>query len=414
MFECERSALPQIRLWGNTHVVCSGPEKIAHQSYSNFPPIATDSWLHLAHGMRIFFGGDWKDGMQAKQTRVLVLYNHTGEDEYEKLKNVDPASLDFTPEYPIQVQTVREEVHALIKALRSEGFKARSINVEESLPKLESVLQRNPPDVVFNLVEFFHDSSKLEGAVAGMYELHGVSYTGAPPFALELCQRKGLTKQVLLANGVPTPRFRLLFHPRIPKRHGLHYPLIVKPAREDASSGIDKESVVHDYASLLTRLKNVFAEFTPPIIVEEFVEGRELHVSVLGNDPPAVLPIIEFDFSQFPEDHPNIISYAAKWDPLDETYHRVHSVCPAKLPKRVQKKVEEIALRAYRVTGCRDYARLDLRLDAKNHAYVLEVNPNPDLTEGVSFMESAEQAGMSFAETLRRIVEFALLRKGAT
>lgn len=131
----------------------------------------------------------------------------------------------------------------------------------------------------------------------------------------------------------------------------------------------------------------------------------------LGNDPPVVLPIIEFDFSEFLPDHPTIISYAAKWDPLDEAYHRMHSMCPAKLPKRVQKKIEEIALRAYKLTGCRDYARLDIRLDKNNHPFVLEVNPNPDLTEGVSFMESAEKAGISFSETLKMIVEFALQRK---
>jgi len=146
--------------------------------------------------------------------------------------------------------------------------------------------------------------------------------------------------------------------------------------------------------------------------VEEFVEGRELHVSILGNDPPVVLPVIEFDFSDLPPDHPTIISYAAKWNPLDETYHQVHSACPAKLSQRLKKKVDAVSLAAYRTTGVRDYARLDLRLDARNRIYVLEVNPNPDLTEGVSFMESAEKAGISFSATLRKIVEFALQRRG--
>lgn len=345
---------------------------------------------------------------------VLVLYNHVGDDEYEKLREVDPKELEFEPEYDIHVSTVTEEYEAVVKALKLEGFQARAVNIAESFERLRSVLQRRPPDVVFNMIEFIHDSAKLEGAVAGMFDLYRIPYTGAPPFALELCQRKGMTKQVLLANDVPTPKFRLLRQPKLPKRHGLHYPLIVKPAREDASSGIDKDSVVYDYASLIARLEKVFAEFSPPIIVEEFIEGRELHVSVFGNNPAIVLPIIEFDFSDIPDDHPTIISYAAKWDPLDESYHRVHSVCPAKLPRRVQKKVEEIALRAYAVTGCRDYARLDLRLNEKNEPFVLEVNPNPDLTEGVSYMDSAEKAGMTFSETLRKIVEFALERQHRT
>ena len=346
-----------------------------------------------------------------KKGRVVVLYNFVGEDEYEKLKTFDASTLDFTPQYPIRVSTVKEDFNAIVKALRKEGYSARALNVEEQVGVLERLLQRNPPDVVFNLVEFFNDKADLEPMVAGMYDLYKIPYTGAPPFALELCQRKGMAKQVLLANGVPTPKFRILRQPKMPKRHGLRYPVIVKPAREDGSAGVEKDSVVRDYDGLKERLKKTFAEFPPPIIVEEFIEGKELHVSVLGNDPPVVLPIIEFDFSEFPSDHPTIISYEAKWNPLNENYHLLHSVCPAKLPKRIRKKVEEIALLAYHVTGCRDYARLDLRLSPRNQVFVLEVNPNPDLTEGVSFMESAEKAGISFSQALAQIVEYARARR---
>jgi D-alanine-D-alanine ligase len=347
---------------------------------------------------------------ERKRPSVLVLFNQVGHDEYEALRDVDPATLGFTPEYPIHVATVREEIEAVVKALKREGYGARSVNVQEDFKILQNAL-RHRPDVVFNLVEFFHDTPGMESAVAALYELHQIPYTGAGPFALGLCNRKGLTKQVLLANGVPTPRFRLLSRPVLPRRHGLRYPLIVKPAREDASAGVSRDSVVRDYASLMEQVGRVFKEFSPPILVEEYIEGRELHVSVLGNDPPQVLPIIEFDFSDFPPDHPRIISYDAKWNPLKEEYHRVHSICPAKLNSRVRRKIEEICIRAFQITGCRDYARLDLRLDAKNHASVLEVNPNPDLTEGVSYMESAEKGGMTFSETLGKIVEFALLRR---
>ncbi|HKI95443.1 MAG TPA: ATP-grasp domain-containing protein [Gemmatimonadales bacterium] len=345
--------------------------------------------------------------MPEPKPTIAVLFNHVGEDEYEKLRNVDPATLTFEPEYELNVATVIEEYKDIAKALRREGYRVRMVNVQESIDKLERVFRRNPPDVIFNLIEHFHDEPHFEADVAALLELHRIPYTGAPPFALSLCQRKGLTKQILLANGVPTPRFRSLMSPKIPARHGLHYPLIVKPAREDASSGVEKASVVYDYAQLKARLEFMFTEFEPPVLVEEFIEGRELHVSVLGNEPPDVLPIIEFDFSNLPADHPNIISYDAKWNPLDEAFHRVHSICPADLSRRVVKKVRDIALRAYLVTGCRDYARLDFRLAPPSNVYVLEVNPNPDLTEGVSFMESAEAAGLSFDETLRMIVEFA-------
>ncbi|MBI2619601.1 MAG: ATP-grasp domain-containing protein [Ignavibacteriales bacterium] len=345
------------------------------------------------------------------KTSVLVLFNHVGEDEYEKLREIDPESLGFKPEYDIHVATVMEEYEAIVTALNKEGFNASALNLEDDLERLHDLLSSDPPDVIFNLVEYFRDDPKLEQMVAGIFDLYRVPYTGAGPFALALCQRKGLTKQLLLANGVLTPRYHVLHKPHLKSRHGLRYPLIVKPAREDASTGVENESVVYNLEQLNERIVHAFKEFTPPILVEEFIEGRELHVSVFGNDSPNVFPIIEYDFSKLPPEYPRIISYAAKWEPLKEEFHRVDSVCPAKLSKRVEKKVREQALLAYETTSCRDYARIDVRLSKENKVYILEVNPNPDLTESVSFMESAEKAGFSFSETLRMIVEMALQRK---
>jgi len=342
---------------------------------------------------------------------VVVLYNHVDEDEYEKLRDLDPATLPFEPEYDIHVATVMEEYGALVKGLRRAGYRARGVNLTDDLCVLERLLARKPPDVVFNVVEHFRDDPEHESHIAALLDVHEVPYTGCGPFALTLCRRKALTKLVLLANGVPTPRYRVLTEPRISRRHGLHYPLIVKPAREDASAGVDRESVVHDHAALVARLAYTIAEFPGAALVEEFIEGRELHVSVWGNEDPEVLPIVEFDFSALPPDHPTIISFDAKWNPLDEVFHQVFTICPARLSKRAQKRVRDAALAAYRVTGCRDYARLDLRLTRDDHPFVLEVNPNPDLTEGVSFMESAENAGYTFEAALKVIVDGALARR---
>jgi D-alanine-D-alanine ligase len=350
--------------------------------------------------------------MSDARPSVAVVFNHVDEDEYEQLRSVDPSTLAFEPEYDIHVATVMEEYQDVVKALRKAGFRARAVNIRDDLRILERALKRNRPDVVFNLIEHFKDEPEHEAHIASLFELHGIPYTGAPPFALSICRRKGLTKQVLLMNGVPTPRFRLLHDARIPRRHGLRYPLIVKPSREDASSGVERESVVYDYASLSARLDYVFAEFEAPILVEEFIEGRELHAAVWGNDSPEMLPIIEFDFSDMPADHPNIISFDAKWNPLEEVFHRVFTICPARISKRAQRRVEAAVLGAYRLTGCRGYARLDLRLTKADHPFILEVNPNPDLTEGVSFMEAAEKVGYSFEAALKTIVDFALERAG--
>ena len=349
---------------------------------------------------------------RSPKTSVVVLYNQVGEDWYEKLKQVDPATLPFKPEYPIHVATVKEEYEDVARALRRAGYRARVLNLENDLRKLERLLKRSRPDVIVNLVEFFHDDAGLEPAVAGMFDLYRIPYTGSPPFALELCLDKALTKQILRVNGVPTPRFRLLYEPKVPERLGLGFPLIIKPTWEDASAGVNRDSVVRDADQLAERLPRLLQEFDQPMLVEEFIEGPELHVSVWGNETPEALPPIEFDFSQLPPGCPPIITYAAKWDPLDEVYHRVHTICPARLSKRVLRKVQRVAIRAYELTECRDYARLDIRLQG-DKPYVLEVNPNPDLTDGVSFMESAEVAGHSFSEALARIVEFAAKRKPA-
>ncbi|UCF18890.1 MAG: ATP-grasp domain-containing protein [Gemmatimonadota bacterium] len=345
-----------------------------------------------------------------KKLRVLVLFNQVGEDWYEKLRQVDPKTLKFEPEYPIHVPTVAEECEDIARALRRAGYRARAYNLQNDLRRLERVLRRSRPDVIFNLVEFFHDDAGMEAAVAGVFDLYQIPYTGSAPFTLELCQRKGLTKRVLLDYGIATPRFKILEEPAVPAKFGLAYPVIVKPAWEDASAGVDERSVVYNDEQLGAWLPHVFREFDQPMLIEEFIDGPELHVSVWGNDPPLMLPPIEFDFSEMPEGHPPIVSYQAKWDPLSEVYHRVHTICPARLSKRVMRKVEEVAIHTYEVAECRDYARLDIRLKG-NKPYVLEVNPNPDLTEGVSFMESAERAGHSFSEALSRIVEMAAERK---
>jgi D-alanine-D-alanine ligase len=344
-----------------------------------------------------------------RKKSVVVLYNHVGEDPYEKLKAVDPEKLGFKPQYPIHVASVKEEYEAVAKALRRAGYRARAVNLENDLKKLERLLGRSRPDVVFNLVEFFHDDAELETAVAAVFDLYRIPYTGSPPFALGLCMRKALTKRVLQDHGVPTPRFKVLYEPGLPERLGLRFPVIVKPEWEDASTGVHRDSVIRDPELLAGRVEFMFREYEA-VLIEEFIEGRELHVAVWGNDRPEMLPPVEFDFSKLPPDYPPIISFAVKWNPLDEVYHQVHTVCPAPLSKRVLRRVEQVAIAAYEATECCDYARLDIRLQG-NRPYVLEVNPNPDLTEGVSFMDSAERAGYTFPQALARIVEFATERK---
>jgi D-alanine-D-alanine ligase len=350
------------------------------------------------------------NAMNRGKTSCVVLFNLVGEDEFERLRQIDPATLPFKPRYPIHVHTAHEEYEAVGRALEAENFAVSLLNIEDNLARLYGCVGSKAPDVVFNLVELFLGESRLEAAVTGLLELCAIPYTGADPFALTLCRRKSISKQIFQQQRIPTPRFRVLRTPKVTPRHGLRYPIMVKPAGEDASLGIEPGSVVHDLAQLRERVEKVFAIFGRPVMIEEFIEGRELHVAILGNSPPVALPILEYDFSALPEDHPSIITYAVKWNPLEPSYHSVHACCPADLPASTAQEVERLALRAYLATHCRDYARVDIRLSKDAKPFVLEVNPNPDLTEGVSFMESAEHAGLSFSQTLLRIVNFALAR----
>jgi D-alanine-D-alanine ligase len=349
-----------------------------------------------------------------RKASVLVLYNFCGEDEYETLRErvlsgevVSPTGDNKDLE---SISTLREEIDAIVNALRAEGFDCRAFNVEDDFDRLLGSLTSPRPDVVFNLVEYFNDDPLQEECVAGLYDLLRIPYTGSPPMTLAICQKKGLAKQILQAFKVATPRYKLAKERPVPKLTGLRYPLIVKPAWEDASAGVDDLAVVEDRAQLEARVGMILDEYKQPALIEEFIEGRELGVSVIGNKNPRVLPVEELDFSELPPNHRRIISYESKWEPLHEAFHMGKLVCPAKLSRVVMAKVKRTALRAYQALGCRDYARIDMRLDRENRLFVLEVNPNPDLTQGVGLIASAKAADIPFPAALRMIVEEALKR----
>jgi D-alanine-D-alanine ligase len=256
-------------------------------------------------------------------------------------------------------------------------------------------------------MELYRENSRLEMNLVGILEIMKIPYTGASPLALANCQSKVLAKRILNAHGIKTPGYFLVKQLAPNYRHKLNYPLIVKPAFEDASVGIDNNSIVDDAKSLARRVNYVLSTFKQAALVEEYIEGRELNVAVLGFKDPFTLPISEIDFSTMPDDLYNIVSYQAKWDPNHEAYHKTIPRCPAVLSARIEKKAKKTALEAFRIMECRDYARVDMRLSENNTLYVLEVNPNPDLTESAGFMRSAEAAGFTYTKTLKRIIGYA-------
>jgi D-alanine-D-alanine ligase len=198
-------------------------------------------------------------------------------------------------------------------------------------------------------------------------------------------------------------------------RRGYRYPLIVKPPRDDASAGIERASVVADRKSLLTRIHYVHTEFEQAALVEQYIAGREIHAAVLGNEKPVVLPLFEMEFEEDEDEeelHPHIISYDAKWDPTSEDFYAMEGRCPARdIDASLQARIEELALAAYRLLGCRDYARVDMRIDEEGNPYILEVNPNPDLADDSAFVLCAKASGRSYSQLLCEVTAMALSRR---
>ncbi|GMU87247.1 MAG: hypothetical protein AMXMBFR48_24880 [Ignavibacteriales bacterium] len=343
--------------------------------------------------------------------KVGVIYNESAPEMYGAQAKTESGDLKFIPYFEIEHQSPIDEFKEIAGFLCKQGYEAYSFNIHDSLDKLLDHLTTEKPDVVFNFVEVFGISSRYEMNIAGIYEMLGIHYTGAPVLTLANCQDKILTKKLLRSSGIQVPDFELVSEPIENLPRHLKFPVIIKPAYEDASVGIEHDAVVRDEKRLRERIAYIHNHFKQPAIVDQYIDGRELNVSVVGDEEPEALPISEIDFSEMPGHLDKIVSYQAKWDPHHEAYHRTIPICPAPLTANMTKKIQKIAVNAFRTMNCRDYARIDCRMNKNGDVFVLEVNPNPDLTEGAGFMRSAEAAGYKYGKMLARIVDSAVQRK---
>jgi D-alanine-D-alanine ligase len=307
---------------------------------------------------------------------------------------------------------VIEEKEDIQTALRAIGYETSIFNMSDDLDRFLAYLKAMQPDVIFNMVESLGDNAIHEMHVAGIYELLGIAYTGSGPWTLGTCLNKARTKEILQFNGIPTAKFLLVDDAASlnEKNLGLEFPIIVKPSAEDASVGIDNKSIVSTFPELVERVQFIVKKFQEAALIEEYIEGRELNVAILGNDPPQVLPISEIDFSGLPHNYPKIVTYDAKWMDGTKEFEGTKGICPSILPADVEKEVKDVSLRAYKLMGCRDYARVDIRLSKKMKPYVLEVNPNPDLSGDAGYVRSAKASGLTYADAINKIVGFAVGR----
>ena len=303
---------------------------------------------------------------------------------------------------------IHEEIPVIEQVLRAAGWEALSLPVGADILGALGSLAARRPRAVINLCDDLLDRSDHEMHFAGALELLGIPYTGAPPLALGLCRDKVMTKLILRGHGIPTAPFVLVEEPDTPLE-GLRFPVIAKPAAEDGSLGITDASVAANEAEARRAIAAVLERFGP-VLVEEYIEGRELNVPVLGNAPPRVLPVSEIDFAGLAPGMPHICGYEAKWEQTDARYAGTVGICPAGLPASLRDRLEHWSALAFRSLGLRDYARIDWRLSPTRGLIALEANPNPDISPTSGFLRSVRAAGMDYREFIAQLLEETIAR----
>lgn len=300
--------------------------------------------------------------------------------------------------------------HHVIQTLRDLGHDVSILPVEEDIAEIVSILTGRRPDIVFNLTEQFGGDRRLDKNIAALLEILDIPFTGSGAMGLMLCRDKHLCKQLLSLHKIRVPGFAFLPLKRairVPK--ALRYPLVVKPAFEDSSEGISNASLAANIEALRERVQFVHEGWQQAVIAEEYIDGRELYVSVLGNKKLIVLPIRECFFNSDEAKGPQMATYRVKFN---AEYRKKWDITFgfAELDPAIIKNVERICKRVYRVLQIRDYGRIDLRLTPDNKLVILEANPNPDIAYGEEFAESAHKAGISYEKLMARILQVALRR----
>ena len=295
-----------------------------------------------------------------------------------------------------------------MQALRKNGHDAFLYELSGEKALLD--LARSDAELVFNLVEAYSGDDAKEPQVAAFLDLLGVRYTGAGPQALFVAQDKALAKKLFTFHGIQTPSFTSSYRGKIDHMDDLEFPLIVKPAGEDGSVGIDAGSVVNSVRELMERIEVIQERFDSPALIEEFIDGREIYVGILGNDSPEALPPVELDLSKLPKGMPRIAGKEVKWEKGTDAYELTRSAVAQDLPDELRNRIQKAAVAAYEAVGLRDYGRIDLRVNPKGEIYVIEANPNPWLAPEAELAIAAAAAGRDYAQLIGEIAGRALAR----
>jgi len=295
-------------------------------------------------------------------------------------------------------------------ALEALGHHVRPIVISADLNHLFSELSEERPDLVFCMFETFRNSRDQSPNVAALLELLKIPYTGASPRSLQMCSDKALTKKIMQFHKIPAPEFRLYEIGAIPKisEIDIAFPVIVKPQSLEGSEGIHQSSIARTAEQCQKRIRYIHQKYNQSALVEQFIDGREIYVGLIGNQSPTVLKPRELVATKRNENSPLIASWQAKWS---ETYRKrngLKTISATSLPKSVKNELNSICARTFHALSLAGYARLDLRLTRDGQLYVIEANPNPSIAKDEEFAKSARQSGITYNELIASIVDLAL------
>jgi D-alanine-D-alanine ligase len=297
----------------------------------------------------------------------------------------------------ISEAAVEDEVRPVAEALEALGFPVEVYPISSVLDMAVRINGSEKPKLVFNLTEGFRGMASREMHVAALFELFDLPYTGNSAKTLAAAQDKILTKRLFVSQGIPTPAWTVYRGGIFPDTQALSFPLIAKPSREDASIGISSGGVFTAPEELKRAAVSLFDRYRQPVLIEEFIDGREINAAVLEDDGAAcVLPLSEILFTGIPPGAPRITSYEAKWHTESALYRGTPALCPAAVDSGLRKKLEDMALAVFSLLEGKDYGRIDFRVDAAGNPYVLEYNPNPDISPGGGFVRALRAKGMDF------------------
>ena len=337
--------------------------------------------------------------------KVVILYN-----TWEGYEEYPGANIEETlaPKKK-KKKKKKTDLEAIGDALRELGHEPSTLAVD-GRPQTLTRIRNTQADLFFNLVESYAGDDTMEMHFAAYLDLVGKRYTGAGPQGSFLAMDKAVAKKIMRSHDLFTPYSAVVNKGIVEYAQDIHFPVIVKPAAEDASKGIDATSVVNSVKELLEKIHYVHEEFDTPVLLEEYIEGREIYAAILGNDRPEALPLVELDLSKLPDGMPRIAGYEVKFDVTTEAYKKTKSAPARDLDDEVVANIQQTALTAYRALKLRDYGRIDMRLAENGRVYVLEANPNPWLDPAAEFAMAAKEGGRSYTQLIAEIVDLAMKR----